>query len=49
MCSHTDKLQLQFGRVGRDEFILDYSYPFNGLQAFAVAVTSLAFRTIGSD
>jgi len=32
---------LQFRRVGSDEFNLDYSEPFTGLQAFAVAVSSL--------
>ena len=36
-----DKTQLQFGRVGHDEFSLDYSHPFTGLQTFAVAVRGL--------
>jgi len=39
MCS--DKVQLQFGRVGRNDFVLDYSHPFSGLLAFAVAVSAI--------
>ena len=37
-----DKIQLQFGRVEKHQFSLDYSHPFNGLEAFAVAITNLA-------
>jgi tubby-related protein 1 len=32
---------LQFGRVGPQEFTLDYAFPLNALQAFAIAITSL--------
>jgi len=39
MCS--DKVQLQFERVGRNDFVLDYSHPFSGLLAFAVAVSAI--------
>jgi len=45
MCA--GKPLLQFGRTGDDEFSLDYSYPFNGLQAFAVAISSLTPKTYG--
>jgi len=48
-CNFSDvfkgKTQLQFGRVGSDEFSLDYSHPFSGLQAFAVAVSNLTTKT----
>ena len=41
-----DALQLQFGRVGPNEFSLDFSRPFNGLLAFAVAVSTLTTKLI---
>jgi len=47
LAMYLDKTQLQFGRVGQDEFSLDYSHPFTGLQAFAVAVTSLTTKVFG--
>eukprot|EP00667_Euglena_gracilis_P015589 EG_transcript_16232 len=31
---------MQFGKVSTDEFILDFQYPFNALQAFAIALSS---------
>ena len=31
---------LQFGRVGKDEFTLDFSWPISPLQAFAIALSS---------
>lgn len=31
---------MQFGRVERDYFTLDYKYPICLLQAFAIALTS---------
>jgi len=40
-----EKIQLQFGRVGGNEFSLDYSHPFTGLQAFAVGVSSLMYKS----
>jgi tubby-related protein 1 len=36
-----DRVVLQFGRVGQDEFTLDYQFPVTPLQAFAVALASL--------
>eukprot|EP00592_Proboscia_alata_P010453 CAMPEP_0194361534 /NCGR_PEP_ID=MMETSP0174-20130528/9098_1 /TAXON_ID=216777 /ORGANISM="Proboscia alata, Strain PI-D3" /LENGTH=314 /DNA_ID=CAMNT_0039133785 /DNA_START=55 /DNA_END=999 /DNA_ORIENTATION=- len=33
------KLLVQFGRVGENRFHLDYRSPFNGYQAFALAIT----------
>ena len=35
-----EKVCLQFGRVGEDEFTMDFSYPFSPLQAFAVCLSS---------
>jgi tubby and related proteins len=32
---------LQFGRVGTDEFSLDYQFPITPLQAFAIALAAL--------
>jgi len=41
-----DKLLLQFGRVGPNEFSVDFSRPFNGLLAFGVAVSALTAKVI---
>ncbi|KAM3285850.1 hypothetical protein P3S67_024649 [Capsicum chacoense] len=30
-----EKVILQFGRIGRDTFIMDYCYPLSAFQAFA--------------
>ena len=35
-----EKLVLQFGRVAKEEFTLDFSWPMSPLQAFAVALSS---------
>jgi tubby-related protein 1 len=32
---------LQFGRVSKDKFTLDYGYPLNALQAFAICLSTL--------
>ena len=32
---------LQFGRVGKDAFTMDYQWPLCGLQAFGIALSSL--------
>eukprot|EP01059_Diplonema_ambulator_P004560 TRINITY_DN14276_c0_g1_i4.p1 TRINITY_DN14276_c0_g1~~TRINITY_DN14276_c0_g1_i4.p1 ORF type:complete len:361 (+),score=88.68 TRINITY_DN14276_c0_g1_i4:149-1084(+) len=37
---HTDKILVQFGKIGSDKFTLDFQYPVNGLQAFAIALTA---------
>ena len=31
---------LQFGKVGKDVFTMDYAYPMSALQAFAICLTS---------
>jgi hypothetical protein len=35
-------LAFQFGKVGRDEFILDFRHPLSPVQAFALGLTALA-------
>lgn len=36
-----DEMFLQFGKIGDDRFHLDYKYPFNAFQAFALALSAL--------
>jgi len=31
---------MQFGRVAEDVFTVDYNFPMNALQAFAIALSS---------
>ena len=35
-----DAVLLQFGRVGKDEFTLDFRYPLTPFQAFAITLSS---------
>ena len=35
-----DAVLLQFGRVGKDEFTMDFRYPLTPFQAFAIALSS---------
>ncbi|XP_075106025.1 tubby-like F-box protein 5 [Nicotiana tabacum] len=35
-----DKVILQFGRIGKDSFTMDYRYPLSAFQAFAICLTS---------
>jgi len=35
-----DKIMLQFGRVGKDEFTMDYQWPLSPFQAFAITLSS---------
>jgi Tub family len=35
-----EKIRLQFGRVSKDSFTMDFAYPLSPLQAFAVTLTS---------
>ncbi|PKI55613.1 tubby-like F-box protein 8 [Punica granatum] len=35
-----DKIILQFGKVGKDMFTMDYRYPLSAFQAFAICLTS---------
>ncbi|GMI73354.1 tubby like protein 10 [Hibiscus trionum] len=36
----TDKIILQFGKVGKDIFTMDYRYPLSAFQAFAICLSS---------
>ncbi|MBA0586822.1 hypothetical protein Gorai_017545 [Gossypium raimondii] len=36
----TDKIILQFGKVGKDMFTMDYRYPLSAFQAFAICLSS---------
>ena len=38
--SAEDYVVLQFGRIFEDEFTMDYNYPMNAVQAFAIALSS---------
>ncbi|WVZ14306.1 hypothetical protein V8G54_011872 [Vigna mungo] len=38
--SDHDKIILQFGKVGKDIFTMDYRYPLSAFQAFAICLTS---------
>ena len=35
-----DHVMLQFGKVGKDMFTMDFQYPMSALQAFAICLTS---------
>ncbi|KAJ9560340.1 hypothetical protein OSB04_005500 [Centaurea solstitialis] len=35
-----DKVILQFGKVGKDIFTMDYRYPLSAFQAFAICLSS---------
>lgn len=39
-----DDVLLQFGKRGKDEFVVDFQYPFTPLQAFAFGLTALAYK-----
>ena len=38
--SEHDKIILQFGKVGKDTFTMDYRYPLSAFQAFAICLSS---------
>ncbi|XP_057803294.1 tubby-like F-box protein 8 [Salvia miltiorrhiza] len=38
--SEHDKIILQFGKVGKDMFTMDYRYPLSAFQAFAICLSS---------
>eukprot|EP00250_Pteridium_aquilinum_P019746 c24558_g2_i1 orf=342-1595(+) len=38
--SELDKVLLQFGKIGKDIFTMDYSYPLSAFQAFAICLSS---------
>lgn len=35
-----DKVILQFGKIGKDIFTMDYRYPLSAYQAFAICLSS---------
>jgi hypothetical protein len=35
-----ERVILQFGKIGKDIFTMDYSYPLSAFQAFAICLTS---------
>ena len=39
-----NKIYLQFGRVDKHVFTLDYLWPFSPLQAFSIALSSIDFK-----
>ena len=39
-----DTVLLQFGRVGKDLFTMDYQWPLCPLQAFAIALSSFDYK-----
>lgn len=40
----TEKIRLQFGRTGENEFTMDFSFPLSPLQAFGTALTCFAVK-----
>jgi len=38
--SDHDKIILQFGKVGKDMFTMDYRYPLSAFQAFAISLST---------
>ena len=38
--SDHDKVLLQFGKIGKDTFTMDYRYPLSAFQAFAICLSS---------
>jgi len=42
--SEPDVVVLQFGRVSKDVFTMDFRYPLSPLQAFAVALSSFDYK-----
>ena len=47
LCNHAkdpDHVVMQFGRVGKDAFTMDYQWPLCGLQAFGIALSSFDYK-----
>ena len=40
-----NNILLQFGQTEKNEYFVDYKYPFNNITSFAVSITSLCSRT----
>ena len=38
--SEQERIILQFGKVGKDMFTMDYRYPLSAFQAFAICLSS---------
>ena len=39
-----DLVVMQFGRVGKDAFTMDFQYPLCALQAFGIALSSFDYK-----
>lgn len=39
-----ENVLLQFGRVGKDVFNMDYQWPLSPLQAFAICLSSFDYK-----
>lgn len=39
-----EEVLMQFGKTGKNDFILDFQHPFTPMQAFAFGLTSLAYK-----
>jgi len=39
-----DEVKVQFGRVGKDLFTLDFRFPLSPLQAFGIALSSFDYK-----
>jgi len=39
-----DAVLLQFGKVGKDMFTMDYRYPLSAFQAFAICLTNFGTK-----
>jgi tubby-related protein 1 len=39
-----DKVVMQFGRVGKDAFTMDYQSPLCALQAFGIVLSSFDYK-----
>jgi len=44
MARDPDAVLMQFGRVGKDSFNMDYQYPLCALQAFGIALSSFDYK-----
>lgn len=44
MARDPDTVVMQFGRVGKDAFTMDYQYPLCALQAFGIALSSFDYK-----
>ncbi|CAA7061901.1 unnamed protein product [Microthlaspi erraticum] len=42
--SQSERIILQFGKVGKDMFTMDYGYPISAFQAFAICLSSFETR-----